>query len=347
MKKIIYFLLLTILFIPIIVNAAECDTSKVYIDSISTENQSGYAKELEKAIATDKKINLNLRMSVKDDEVVYKVVLKNDSKEDYEINKNSIKLDTDYIDYSLDSGNSNILKANSTKTIYLRVKYTKEVESNKLVNGVYQDNITMKVNLNSDDTPSNPNTGLPYIIIISLIMIIIGISLIVFKKKKLSTLMILIGILLLPIGVEALCRIEITIDSKVKIQTEDQAKLVYNSCFTKQEGIGTYKIGMTIGDLFDSFDKSFQEYINQLLATNNYEYGVADNEYFDCLDSIVLPKEEDYLTYEEFENAYDEVDNERILCVNKYIHEVDFSNKIKNKDEATYIVVYKGECSSY
>ena len=32
MKKILNFLLAAILFIPIMVNAAECDTSKVYID---------------------------------------------------------------------------------------------------------------------------------------------------------------------------------------------------------------------------------------------------------------------------------------------------------------------------
>ena len=159
LKKIINNLLIIILFIPCIVNAAECDTSKVYIESIGIENSTGDVVELEEATAKDKTVNLNLQMSTKDDVILYKVVLKNDSSEDYEINKNSININSDYLEYLLESDNNNIVKANSTKTIYLRVKYSKEVDSSKLVDGVYQDEITMKVNLQSDDTPSNPNTG--------------------------------------------------------------------------------------------------------------------------------------------------------------------------------------------
>ena len=217
MKKIINILITIILFIPVIVNAAECDTSKVYIDSIGIENQSGNVEELENATAQDKKVNLNLRMSTKDDEIRYKVVLKNDSTEDYEINKNSININSDYIEYSLESDNNSIVKANSTKTIYLRVKYKTEVDSSKFVNGAYQDDITMKVNLKSDDNIPNPNTGISYVIIISLILTISGILLILFKKKKLSTLLILLGIITLPIGVKALCSCDLIVDSKVQI----------------------------------------------------------------------------------------------------------------------------------
>ena len=158
MKKILNFLLAAILFIPIMVNAAECDTSKVYIDSISIDTNNK-VEEIEEATAKDKKVNLNLRMAKQNDEILYKVVLKNDSSEDYEINKNSIVLNSDYIEYSLESDNDNIIKANSTRTIYLRVQYKTPVDPSKYVNGVYQDNITMKVNLRSDDTPANPNTS--------------------------------------------------------------------------------------------------------------------------------------------------------------------------------------------
>ena len=120
MKKIL-FSILVLLLIPYVVNAEECDTSKVYIDSIGIENITGNVEELEGATSQDKKANLNLRMSTKDDEILYKLVLKNDSSEDYEINKNSININSEYIDYSLESDNDNIIKANSTKTIYLRV----------------------------------------------------------------------------------------------------------------------------------------------------------------------------------------------------------------------------------
>ena len=101
MKKLLFSILLviTILFIPVVVNAAQCDTSKVYIDSISIDKEKGNVEELEDATAKDKKVNLNLRMSTKDDEILYKVVLKNESNEDYEINKNSININSDYLEY--------------------------------------------------------------------------------------------------------------------------------------------------------------------------------------------------------------------------------------------------------
>jgi len=56
MKKIFLTLVSILLFIPVMVNAAECDTSKVYIDSISIDQDKlkGNVIELEEAIAKEK-----------------------------------------------------------------------------------------------------------------------------------------------------------------------------------------------------------------------------------------------------------------------------------------------------
>ena len=147
MKKILLSIIAVLLFIPCIVNAEE----NIYIDSIELEEVKGEVVELEEATANDKTINLNLRMSNKDDEIKNKLVIKNETEEDYEINKNNIKVNSDYIDYSLESDNNNIIKSNTSKTVYLRVKYSNEVNQSNFVNGVYQDNITMKLNLKTND----------------------------------------------------------------------------------------------------------------------------------------------------------------------------------------------------
>ena len=315
MKKIFYLLIVSILFIPCVVNAAQCDTSKVYIDSISIDKETGNVVELEDATAKDKKVNLNLRMSTKDDEILYKVVLKNESNEDYEINKNSIKLNTDYLEYSLESDNNNIIKANSSRTIYLRVKYKTEVDPSKFVNGVYQDNITMKVNLRSDDV-QNPNTGLPYIIIISIVLIISGISLIIYKKKKVSTLIILIGVLLLPIGVKALCTCEIIVDSKVTIQIEDQFKFTKFNCFNNTTETYTYRIGMTLNEFlnsnyFTSLDAEEKEFLSEKLNNEHNMPYVKFNEFDSCMKSNAEPTE----CYEEYTKELDL--NEKIISQEK------------------------------
>ena len=339
LKKIINNLLIIILFIPCIVNAAECDTSKVYIESIGIENSSGNVEELEEATAKDKTVNLNLQMSTKDDVILYKVVLKNDSSEDYEINKNSININSDYLEYSLESDNDNIIKANTTKTIYLRVKYSKEVDSFKFVDGVYQDEITMKVNLKSDDTISNPNTGLSYLTIISLILIISGVLLILLKNKKLSTLLILLGLITLPLGVKSLCNCEIVVYSKVKIQTEEQFRLIFKPCYgNKEEYNITYKIGMTFKEFFNShyYENVDLELQNQLKVINNIETDltinkIAKDSYDLCLNAIEWPKEEDYSNNQEFLIAWDNANAKSKKCLSDNETSTNINEKINNK----------------
>ena len=314
MKKILFSILLILLSIPCIVNAEECDTSKVYIDSIGIENSTGEVVELEEATAKDKTVNLNLQMSTKDDEVLYKVVLKNDSSEDYEINKNSININSDYLEYSLESDNNNIVKANSTKTIYLRVKYSKEVDSSKFVDGVYQDDITMKVNLKSDNTISNPKTGIPYLIIISIVLIISGITLIINKNDKISTLLILLGVITLPLGVKALCSCELIIDSKVTIKTIKKYKVEFLACGVDEFREFDYINGMTWTEYFDSLlynnalSNNSQKFI---ITTNNFD--VINNRYGNIrFISTMQCSDNDYECIEELNNSNDVLINDKI-----------------------------------
>ena len=323
MKKTICLLIIAFLLIPTLVNAAQCDTSKVYIDSITMENTKGEAIELEDASAKDKKVNLNLRMSYKNDEVLYKIIVKNDSNEDYSINKNNININSNYVEYSLESDDSNIIKAKSTKTIYLRVNYSNEVNESNFIDGKYLDNITMKVNLESDDL-SNPNTGISYILIISLILLI-GILFLVFRKNKLSALIVLIGIIIIPCSVKALCSCELVIDSNVVIQKEDTARVIIYGCWGTDDMVGKYNIGMTLNDLIHSLSKEDQDYLNELLDSNNYIYGVTTQEFLDCLESS----------------------NNFNLCYDNHVKRVDFNDKIKNKEEAIYVAKYIRACITY
>ena len=348
MKKLFNILLITILLIPMMVNAAECDTSKVYISSIAIDKSTGNVSELEDATAKDKKVNLNLQMATQNDEILYKVVLKNDSSEDYEINKNSISLNSDYIEYSLESDNNNIVKANSTRTIYLRVKYKTPVDPSKFVNGVYQDSITMKVNIRTDDTPANPNTGVSYIIVFSIILLLSGVALIIYKKKKISTLMILVGLILLPIGVKALCTCEIIVDSKVLIATEDEFKMIFYKCNRTEpsEHTITYKIGMN----FNEFKNS--EYYTQLSDDDKYAVDVIFNdsskffeseEYENCIRAINWPDEMNSPDYNTYMAELREASNQERTCAENNGTSFLPTDKIKGIESGVYRIK-EGNC---
>ncbi len=230
MKKYIIPILLFVLFIPLYVNAENCNTDKITINSISVESKSGDAEELNEATANGKSINLNLSMSNVGDIIKYKVVLKNDSNDDYELDKTSLNISSDYIDYSFETDdNSNIVKANSSKTVTLRIEYKNEVPEDIFENGSYNDNKTVTVQLSNNnkiETPDalkNPNTGVQrYILLIFIILLLSGLLYVVLKKKKYTKFMILIiyAIIIIPVSVYALCKCEINIESKVLIESK-------------------------------------------------------------------------------------------------------------------------------
>ncbi len=218
--KLILLIFSLVIFLPFIVNAETCNTDKISISSISLEKTSGNTKEKEEATANGKNINLNLSMSDVGDSIKYKVVVNNESNEDYELDSTSFNLSPDYIDYSVTSeDDSYIIKANSSMTVYLTVKYAKEVPDESFESGTYNGNQIITVQLYTGDTLKNPNTGNYAIFVILLILIISGISFIVLRKKKYIKFMILImGIaVIIPISVYALCKTEIKIESNINI----------------------------------------------------------------------------------------------------------------------------------
>ena len=174
MKRIVYLVLLMVLFIPFVVNAETCETEKVNITSIDiVDPDNDKVIEVNPPTVEGKQINVDLSMSDVGTEAVYKMTVRNDSEEDYDFDKTSLNIDSDYISYSFDSeDNSTVIKANSSKTILLRVKYKKEVPESAFENGEYNDTNVMDINLSNDIVPNNPSTGVSILIGFALIVLI-------------------------------------------------------------------------------------------------------------------------------------------------------------------------------
>ncbi len=234
MKKKIYLFLLFIMFIPFYVKAETCDTNKVSISSISIEQKSDNVKEIDEVKTNGKNINVNLSMSDIGDNIEYKIIVKNDSKEDYVIDNNSLNINSKYLDYSLKAkDNSNVVKSNTSKTIYLKIVYKNKVPNQDFDSGTYNDNKTIKVNLMTKDTTNavdNPNTKvLSYIVIFIILLIINTSSYMILRNKKNTKLIILIFTLvtLIPISIHALCSIELNIKSNITIVDSQYVKTLY------------------------------------------------------------------------------------------------------------------------
>ena len=238
MKKYLLLILVVVMLIPLYANAETCDKDKISINSITIESKSDSVEELESATASGKIINLNLSMSEVGDNIEYKIVVKNDSNEDYELNNNDIVFNSDYIEYTLElEDSSNIVKANSSKTFYLKLQYKNEVPNEIIKTGTYTDNQSMVVNLstkngtNLSETIKNPNTGNSSLYLILLVLVISGLLILILKKTKYAKyLIIIVGITItIPMSVYALCKCDIQIDSTILI---NQEKTFYESGMT-------------------------------------------------------------------------------------------------------------------
>ena len=208
-----YLLLFIILLLPILVNAKTCDTSKVKITSIKMVDKSDTVVETEEATFSGLQTNLNLKFTEQGEHVEYKIIVKNDNTNDFELSKNTVK--SDYFDYKyIYNDNTPIVKANSEKQINLRIDYSHPVPEELRDNFIEKKQIVL--NLSNDNKITNPKTSRTTII--GLLLVLLGISTVIYvsKSKKVPTLLLLL-VLLLPVGVFALCNVSITTNSKIEL----------------------------------------------------------------------------------------------------------------------------------
>jgi len=251
MKRCLQLLILLIIFMPTIVYAETCDSDRISISSITVDNKSDNVEEIDTATASDKKLTLNLSMSEVGDNIKYRIIVKNNSNEDYELDKSNFGISSDYVNYSLESdNNSNIVKANSSKTVYLKIEYKNEVPEDAFDDDSYNDNKTIVLNLSSENIINNPKTGVSYLFLITLLLITISTIVIVLKRKKYNKLMIfIIGLaVFIPISVYAICKVQITLESSV----------IINNNIDNRKCLIISGDGNNIGDEVDCAKERFQ-----------------------------------------------------------------------------------------
>ena len=113
MKKIYYLLLICLIIVfPIFVSAEECDINKITIISMEQIDIVGDTEVKSDPIYQDRSIKLNLKMYQVGDSISYNLVVKNDSNQDYMIDEDAFKTDSNYIEYSLlTNDNINVIKS--------------------------------------------------------------------------------------------------------------------------------------------------------------------------------------------------------------------------------------------
>ncbi len=230
-KYIIFALILSILLIP---NVFAKDS--VEIKSITLDTKSDNTIIKSEPTFNGLVMNFDVSFKQKNDFVKYKVVVKNDSNIDYKIANDTSFNKSDHITYTYDV--ENILKPKGEAVVYVTITYSSEVDPSELVDGMYkEENKAVIQLLNKDGNVVNPNTGINYIIIISILLTLIIISILIKKHKKSVFIPVIIALLLIPTLVYAIETLKLTINVKVEIKRAYKVGYVFNQniAYTESE----------------------------------------------------------------------------------------------------------------
>ena len=312
-KKLLIPILVVVMILPLIVLAETCDTSAVKIDSIDINKIGGAASEVETAEFSENTAKLKTKLLEVGDNIEYKIVIKNESDNIFEINDDSLNIESKYISYTFRTDdNKNTVDANSAKTIYLKLKYKNEVSDNDYQSGKYNDLKTVTISIVNEKNNKNPLTNDKVIIYLVIFYISLITFIYILKKKKQNDLIVtalLFGILV-PLSVNALCKYDLTISSDVLL--------------TKKT-LSTFKFTFSPEELPFYEGMTFKEWINSSLYKGNVggEFHTLDDcEYVWGTEKGCSKKREDYSyciprTYSET-TLNEEYCNDSDNCVRHY-----------------------------
>ncbi len=221
-KKIVFLIIFMLFLFPFTIQAEECKKTDIKIEKVELSEVSGNAEETSTASNDHNQIHLNTKMNVVGDSITYKAVIKNTSNSDYVFDKT--QLTKDYINYDIRyEDDSNIIKAGEEKVIYLRLNYEIKPQVETLSNGVYTSNSQVSFHfVNESGTILNPETKNNVFIIFLIFAIIIG-GLIIQRKnsKKVSIMIAILSLFILPKMVNAICTCTLDIHLNLKIDAKE------------------------------------------------------------------------------------------------------------------------------
>jgi len=340
--KYIKYLLILILFIPYIVFAKD----SVEIKSISLVEKSEDTIINNEPTFNGLTMNYDISFRLPTDYVKYKVLIHNDTDTEYNISEDTSFNNSNYISYKYEV--DDILKAKSEITIFVTITYNKKVDESLLVNNRYTETnqaIVQLLDQNNEIVPTekqivdNPKTAIIFPVLVLLVVItscLIATVLILNKKNviKYISFILLISICLLPIIVNAIESLKLTINTNIEIQPSYKVGYLYEDDYIKESDLKKYDLSNSDCEI---------RYINSVSEENKYYYcsgsviRIDDQEYYPN-DKVELKSiQNNYLMYDINHNLeeisegvfleYGEINSK---TVNKWRYGLLGSNSINN-----------------
>ena len=221
MKKNFFLFLISIFALPLFVFAeGKCNPAQVVLKSIAQTSRSENVVEKSEPTIEDNKINIDIQVESINDFIMYEFTVENNSDEQVVFDEDTIKNDKDHFEYSIEyEDNSNIIEPHDEKDVYLTVAYKKEVDASEYENGVYRV-AENKVFTTITEEPASINPYTASFIILLLIALVVLSDIMIFKvflkKKKVSALILIIALTIIPFKVFA-CTFGVEVNSCIEV----------------------------------------------------------------------------------------------------------------------------------
>ena len=225
-KKLFLIIIISIItfILPITISNVYAE-EKVNIESINIIEKTDTTTILSEPSIDNLEINFNLSFSNVKDYAKYKIVIDNPTNKDYELDK-EITNTSNYLTYKTEFENDySIINKKSKITFYITIAYNIEVETDNLVNGKYIVDNIVRINLSDNEKTTieiikNAETKSNILIVVITLILIMITTLILYNKTKKRKYLniIILSLLIIPISIYALEKIQISINTKIAIE---------------------------------------------------------------------------------------------------------------------------------
>ena len=289
MKKIVNILLIILLTISFIPNVYAANT--ISIDNITLVEKSDDVIEYSKPKIDNMNLSFDLGFLNIGNYAKYKVEISNNTNKDYYLDKENKFNNSSYVSYIYEFDNNiNKINKNSKVTMYITIKYEKNVPLEKLVNGIYLEEKSLSIDL-SDVILTNPSTYSNILILFLIVTILLIVTIIKIKKKqKVGINILLIGLLLIPITTKALEKITIKVQTKISIEEQRnviESRYINGNTSTERDFWQYYDIIKTI-----TFETKIEEPSNYA-----YKFDVSEAKNNKII-AYLIPNEENNSYYD-------------------------------------------------
>lgn len=286
-KIILTFIIISTLFITKI-NAEETIT----IESIELDYITANAIEKSSPVIDGLSINLDVQFREVNNYIKYKLLIKNNTNEEYELKEDTSFLNNENITYKYYKEGK--IKPNSENIIYLVVSYNQEVEESKFVENKYteENKAILEIVDDSGEIIKNPKTGNDNItfIILSIVLVISCIVLFIMKKKNLNNVNFIFIMLLInciPLIVNATQLFKLNLNVNVEI-----TKNGYHVIYAPDSNVN----GIIDIELLEDY-----EIINNKCHNIYMEGQKEEASYMVCEENIILKSKKIYVPGDEVE----------------------------------------------